>query len=122
MSTKRNSNRSTRRKRRLILLPLIYILLLLSAVLIVASVYKSKAFGDSQIDEIMFYISTGLADGQSGSIVDAVRDNVLFAGILFFVLLLPVVDFYRDKIRVHFDMSLFGRARTINFNPSRIPL
>ena len=122
MSTKRNSNRSTRRKRRLILLPLIYILLLLSAVLIVASVYKSKAFGDSQIDEIVFYISTGLADGQSGSIVDAVRDNVLFAGILFFVLLLPVVDFYRDKIRVHFDMSLFGRARTINFNPSRIPL
>ena len=37
--------------------------------------------------------------------VDAARDNVFFAGILFFVFLLPVVDFYRDKIRIHFDLS-----------------
>ena len=91
-------------KRRIILLPIVYILLALSAILVVASVYKSKAFGDSQIDEIIFYLTNGLSTGQSSSIVDAVRDNILFAGILFFVMLLPVVDFYRDKIRIHFDL------------------
>ena len=117
-----NTNVSTRSKRRVIVLSFVYILLALSAVLIVASVYKAKAFGDSQIDEILFYFTNGLADGQSDSILDAVRDNILFAGILFFVLLLPVVDFYRDKIRIHFDLSLFGHARTVNFNPSRVPL
>ncbi len=111
-----------RSKRRMILLPFIYIVLALSAVLIVASVYRDKAFGDSQIDEILFYLTNGLAEGQSGSLVDAVRDNVFFAGILFFVFLLPVVDFYRDKIRIHFDLSLFGRARKVNFNPSQMPL
>ena len=109
-------------KRRIILLPIVYILLALSAILVVASVYKAKAFGDSQIDEIIFYLTNGLSTGQSGSIVDAVRDNILFAGILFFVMLLPVVDFYRDKIRIHFDLSLFGRPRKVNFNPSRMPL
>lgn len=123
MTTKQpRFNKLPRSKRRIILLPVLYILLALSAVLIVASVYKSKAFGDSQIDELIFYFTNGLADGQSASITDAIRDNILFAGILFFVLLLPVVDFYRNKIRIHFDLSLFGHARKVNFNPSKVPL
>ena len=43
-------------------------LLLLAAVFLTANQYKSTHFKDSQIDEIIFYFTNGLAGGKSDNI------------------------------------------------------
>lgn len=109
-------------KRRIVGLSLTYVLLLLSAVLYTASAYKRAEFGDSQLDEIFFYMTNGLADGQTVNFLEAARDNLFMCAILFFLLLLPVIDFYRDRIRVHINLATFGNNRTLEFNPSHVSL
>lgn len=100
----------------------IIITLFMAAIFYVASRYKMSHFGDAQIDEIIFYFMNGLADGQSGSIIETVQDNILFCLTVFFLLLLPVIDFYRNRISIKLDLSFLGRKKDISFNPSRIPL
>ena len=109
-------------KRRLLVKISILVMLLLAAVFYVANRYKRVNFGDAQIDEIIFYFINGAGDGQLSSLIAAVQDNLLFCGILFFLLLLPVIDFYRNKITINFDLSFLGRAKKITFNPSKIRL
>lgn len=112
--------RKSRSKRRLIARLIIFVLLLLAAIIYVTSIYKWSHFGSSQIDEIIFYFQNGLADGQSSSIAETVQDNILFCAIVFFILLLPVIDFYRDRIRINLDLSLLGRKKNVVLNPSQI--
>ncbi len=100
----------------------ILVMLLLAAVFYVASRYKRAHFGDAQIDEILFYFVNGTDSGQFGSITEAVQDNLLLCGIVFFLLLLPVVDFYRNRIHIKLDLSFLGRDKTAVLNPSRIRL
>lgn len=115
-------DKTSGRKRRIALYLTIYALLFVAAVLYTASVYKHTQFGDAQIDEILYYVSNGLADGRSVNFVEAARDNLLLLLILFFLLLLPVIDFYRDRITIHYNLAMFGSNKTWAFNPSHIPL
>lgn len=108
--------------RRLIAKVSILVLLLLSSLLIVTSRYKLENFGDAQIDEIIFYLSNGLIDGNTTSFLEAFRDNLMITLFIFFLLLLPVIDFYRNRIYIKADLSLFGRKKLVKINPSRIPL
>lgn len=109
-------------KRRAIVKVSILLMLLLSSVFYVTYQYKRAHFGDAQIDEIIFYFVNGAGDGQLSSLVDAVQDNLLFCAILFFLLLLPVIDFYRNRITVDLDLSFLGRAKKLTINPSKIRL
>lgn len=84
--------------------------------------YKTEHFGDAQIDEIIFYLTNGAAEGQSASLIEAAQDNILLTGIVLFLLLLPVVDFYRDRIVINLDLSFLGRKKKAQLNPSRIPM
>lgn len=106
-------------KRRVIAYTVIFVLLFITAVLYTASAYKRTQFGDAQLDEILFYMSNGLADGHTTNLIEGLLDNFLLFLILFFLLLLPVIDFYRDRIVIHFKL---GRRKDWVFNPSRMPL
>lgn len=102
---------------------LMYVFLLLSAIFFVTTSYKQRTFKDAQIDEIIFYFQNGLANGQSGSLVEAAQDNFLFVGIVFFLILLPVLDLFRNRVILKINLSFLGhRQRTREFNPSRIKL
>lgn len=122
MSKQPSRPKSRWRRRDYILLPTIYLLLLLSAVMYVTARYKKQHFGDAQIDEIIFYFMNGFSDGQSTTFVQAAQDNLLLTLAITLLLLLPVVDFYRNKIHFHINLSLLGRARTLQINPSNIPM
>ena len=98
------------------------VLLLLAAIMYAVSRYKRAQFGDSQLDEILFYLANGLADGQTASFTQALYDNAFLVILLFLLLLLPIIDFYRNKIMIDIDLRTFGGARTVRFNPSRISL
>lgn len=100
----------------------IVVLLLLAAVFYVTNRYKRAHFGDAQIDEIIFYFTNGADSGQMASLTAAAQDNILFCGIVFFLLLLPVIDFYRNRITINLDLSFLGRAKKLAINPSRIRL
>lgn len=67
-------------------------LLLLAAVFLTANQYKSTHFKDSQIDEIIFYFTNGLAGGKSDNIWEAVFKNIPLALMAFTVMSLPVID------------------------------
>ena len=97
-------------------------LLVLSAIFFVTSKVKQSHFQDAQIDEILFYIKNGFNNGQSGNFTTIIRDNILFTLTILFLLLIPIIDFYRNKIIVNFDLSFLGRKKHIKFNPSKIPL
>lgn len=109
------------KKRRIAFLLTVYILLLLAAAMYTASVYKHAEFGDAQFDEILFYVSNGLLDGRAVNFLEAARDNLLLFLVLFFLLLIPVIDFYRNRITIHYNLAIFGNNKTFEFNPSRIP-
>lgn len=121
LRSKKKDKENRRSRRALAANVTILTLLLLGAVFYVASNYKRLHFGDAKIDEIIFYFMNGF-DGQSSSLLDTVQDNLLFCGIVFFLLLLPAIDFYRNRINIKFDLSFLGRKRTATLNPSRIPL
>lgn len=114
--------RTNKTKRALAAITAIPILLFIAAIFYVTSRYKINHFGDAQIDEIIFYFMNGLADGQSSSIIETVQDNILLCITVFFLLLLPVIDFYRNRISIKLDLSLLGRKKDVSFNPSLIPL
>ena len=67
-------------------------LLLLAAVFLTANQYKSTHFKDSQIDEIIFYFTNGLAGGKSDNIWEAVFKNIPLALLAFAIMSLPVID------------------------------
>lgn len=113
------SNEPRGRKRRIAAYVVVFGLLLLAALLYTVSAYKRRQFGDAQLDEVLFYMSNGLVDGHTANFVEGLRDNVLLFLILFFLLLLPVIDFYRDRIAIHFRL---GVRRVYKFNPSRMPM
>lgn len=99
---------------------LLYALLALSSLIYTATVLKRKEFGDSQINEVIFYIFNGFTNGNSADTLAMIYDNLMLFFIVLFLLLLPVVDFYRNKILLNFNLSLFGKNKTITFNPSKI--
>lgn len=113
----------SKQKRRLVLAyAVIFVLLLLAAIMYTVSVYKHAEFGDAQMDEIIYYIANGLNDGRSVNFIEALRDNSLLLLILFFLLSLPVIDFYRDRISIAINFATFGNNKTWHFNPSRVPI
>jgi len=72
-------------------------LLLLAAVFLTANQYKSTHFKDSQIDEIIFYFTNGLAGGKSDNLWEAVFKNIPLALLAFTVMSLPVIDKRRSS-------------------------
>lgn len=116
------ADRPRRRKRYYVILPAMYIALILSAIMYVAARYKREHFGDAKIDEIIFYFMNGIGDGQSLSLWQATQENLLLISVLSLLVLIPVIDFFRRRIHIHFDLSLLGRARKIRIDPSRVPM
>ncbi len=114
--------RSKISKRRVAAKIVILVLLVLSAVFYMTARYKTEHFGDAQIDEIVFYLTNGAVEGQSTSLIEAAQDNILLTSIVLFLLLLPVVDFYRNRIVINLDLSFVGKKKKVQLNPSRIPL
>ena len=111
-----------RSKRTLLANSIIWTLLALASLFFVTSRYKKAHFADAQIDEIIFYFMNGLADGQTSSFAEIVQDNIFLWLTIFFLVLIPVIDFYRNRIVIHFDLSFLGKKKKTRFNPSRIPL
>ena len=99
----------------------LYVLLALSALLYTATSFKRREFGDSQIEEVLFTFFNGFAGGDTATVVGMVYDNLLLFTIVFLIFLFPVVDFYRNKISLDLNLSMFGKNKTVKFNPSRIP-
>lgn len=95
----------SRRKRQFIQ-SYIIVALFLAAVTLIASRYKSIHFGDSKIDEIIFYFKNGLANGQSESLTTAVWQNLPYAFGLFALLVLPTIKPVRALISHVFKFSL----------------
>lgn len=112
----------SRSKRTALAYIFIFILLLLSSIFYVASRYKRAHFGDAKIDEILFYFTNGLLEGQSSSLAATIQDNILLCIIVLFLLLLPVIDFYRNRISISLDLSFLGRKKKTVFNPSKVSL
>jgi phosphoglycerol transferase len=115
-------NKQTISKKRAFAKIAILVLLAFTALFFVTSRYKQAHFGDAQIDEILFYIMNGAVEGQSASLLEAAKDNFLLLGISFFILVLPVIDFYRNKITIKIDLSFIGRKKALEINPSRISI
>ena len=99
----------------------LYIILAASAVIYTATAFKRKEFGDSQINEVLFYLLNGFTGGNATDIAGMIYDNLILFGIVFFIIMLPVVDFYRNRIFIKFNLSFFGKNKNILFNPSKIP-
>lgn len=118
MATK-NPNKSS--KRRVAARGLLLGLLLASSFLFVATRYKVANFGDAQIDEIIFYLANGLVESNTASFAEAFKDNLVLWLFIAFLLTLPVIDFYRNKINISFNLSLLGRKKRLTINPSKIP-
>ncbi len=100
---------------------ILYALLAISAFIYTATVFKRNEFGDSQINEILFYFFNGFAGGNATDIANMIYDNLILFSIVFLLFMLPVVDFYRNRIFINFNLSIFGKNKTISFNPSKIP-
>lgn len=109
-------------KRKLFLNILIIMVLFLSAILFVASRYKNTYFSGAQIDEMIFYFNNGIADGRTSNFLNIVVDNLFTLLIVFFVLLIPVIDFYRNRINIKFNLAFLGKVKNIAFNPSHVSL
>ncbi len=88
-----------------------YFLLFLTALFLVIVYYKSRNFKGAKIDELMFYFTTGLVDSNSSSITDAVRDNLFLLVVAFLVVILPIVNSFREKISFEIDFSILGRKK-----------
>lgn len=99
--------------------PVVYVLLAAAALLYVAARYKTELFANATLSEILFYVFNGLEGMATTSTVEAVQDNLILFFVVFGLLAIPVVDFYRNKIKLHF---YFGRKRRreIVWNPSNI--
>ncbi len=98
----------------------LYAVLALTAFTYTATVFKRKEFGEAQINEVLFYAFNGLANGNTVDFMDMLFDSLILFFIVFFLLLLPVVDFYRSRIKINFNLSVFGKNKNITFNPSNI--
>ena len=94
--------------------------ILIASVFFVAARYKDTNFKDSQIDEVLFYVMNGATNGQSGNFREIVQDNLLSCLTVFFLLLLPIIDFYTNKIRIKVDLKFLGKSKDTYFNPSNI--
>ena len=99
---------------------ILYSILALSAFVYTATVFMNKEFGEVQVEELLFLLMNGLAGGNTADSIAMLYDNAMLFSIIFLLFLVPVVDFYRNKIFLHFNLSLFGKNKTVTFNPSKI--
>lgn len=100
----------------------LYLTILLAGFFTAAIIYKAKNFGDSQIGEILFYFSNGLMSGQSTSLWNAVEENLWLIALISFLMMIPVLDLFRNRITIHLNFSIFGgkKHKDFAFNPSKI--
>lgn len=101
---------------------LIYVMLFLAAVFLVAAQYKLKYFGESKIDEIIFYFTNGLGGGNMDSFINIAHDNTVRTLLIFGLISAPIIDFYRNRVRLNITVSRKNKQRIIKFNPSEIRL
>lgn len=99
---------------------LLYAVLALTAFTYTATVFKRKEFGDAQINELLFYAFNGLNTGNADDVIAMMFDHLILFFIALFLLLLPVVDLYRNKIKIKINLSIFGKHKTSTFNPSNL--
>ena len=100
----------------------LYLIILLAGFFATAIIYKNKNFGDSKIGEILFYFSNGLMSGQTTSLWEAAEANLWLIALITFLMMIPVLDLFRNRITIHFNLSIFGGKKHKNFafNPSKI--
>lgn len=74
---------------------MIYTLIVFSVVLFLVSLYKVQNFGSSQIDELIFYFSNGIGDGQTSTFTNAVWQNITYVVLFSILLIFPIADSWR---------------------------
>lgn len=121
MSKKTPRSNQRQPKKAIVLKIIIFTLLFLSAILFTIGRYKVSNFGDAKIDEIIFYFLNGI-EGQSNNIYEIIVDNLLFLSITTFLLTLPAIDFYRDKVSINLKLPFRSNKDLTKLNPSRISL
>ncbi|PID31392.1 phosphoglycerol transferase [Candidatus Saccharibacteria bacterium] len=107
-----------RRVMRLVARVVMYSLLAISVVVFVAARYKTTYFSDNKLDEMLFYLTNGLSQGNTTSFA-ALQQNFLLAGVIFVLLLLPIVDISRGRFKLHIPLP---RQRRIWLSPAHVPL
>lgn len=121
MSEKAPKNSQDSSKKAIVIRVATFASLLISAIALTVGRYKTAHFNDAQIDEIIFYFLNGI-DGQSSNLLETIQDNLLFLLFIFFLLTIPIIDFYRNKISLNIDLSFLGKKTITKFNPSQITL
>lgn len=89
--------------------------LLVSAALIFAAVdYKYKFFGDTSIEELVFYAFNGLQGTNTADYYESARASLPIFLLILFVLILPIVNVYKDRVFVR--LRIYRKTHRINLS------
>ncbi|NCD10892.1 MAG: hypothetical protein EOL98_16060, partial [Negativicutes bacterium] len=97
----------------------VYTLVILSAFVLALTIYKNRMFSTTGLDGLLFYITNGLEGANTKTFSVGVVENIVPFLILLVILLIPVVDVYKNKIVIHMNLKL-RKVREFQLNPSVI--
>lgn len=103
---------------------IVSLMLLASAAFIFAAVdYKYKFFGDTSIEELVFYAVNGLQGTNATDYYESARASLPIFLLVLFVLVLPIVNVYKDMVFAR--LRVFRKTHRINVSRairlSRVP-
>ncbi len=95
------------------------ILVFLSALIIIVTQYKIKTFGNVSINDLSYYLLSGSEGASTGTFLEPVLNNICPFVALFFVLSLPIINFFGKKCLMSIELKLKNKNRKIIINSSR---
>ena len=109
---------ASRRARRVYLI--IYtVVLFLAACMIAASTYKRVQFGDSGLDEILFYATSGLTHEQADRFMAVIEGGLFIAIPVFITLTIPLIALYRNEANMTAKVKSPSQSRWAQFTAVR---
>lgn len=96
------------------LFSILTLLLLLSSIMIVGANYYAITYGSSYLDEILYYLNTGLEGADLSAITDFIKSEGVLLLVLFIVLLFPMLQVKRNYI---VDFQWNKKTRTFRIFP-----
>lgn len=94
-------------------------LIFLAALIVILVNYKNKTFGNISVDSLFFYLLSGQDGANLGTFFKSVMENVLPFLAVFGILLIPTIDFYRDRILVDIDFTTKKKTYKFQINPTK---
>ena len=95
------------------------ILVFLSALIIIVTQYKIKTFGNVSINDLSYYLLSGSEGASTGTFLEPVLNNICPFVALFFVLSLPIINFFGKKCLMSIELKLKNKNHKIIINSSR---